>query len=191
MAVQSLLCYVRQAVLIAALAFLVACGSSSQQFNGISETDLVGVWRAEYVDVSALDTAAKQIIQVTGVETLTLTIDGNYKQVYDDGHGYIYESDWQPWSLDSDKLVHLKRGRWYPSGIANAERYAQEGGISAVLRDKRIEVALDQEVLLTVFVEPRGEVILQHLPTLDPDSGGVTFHRVTSATPAPALTGAP
>jgi hypothetical protein len=178
-------------MIIIVTASLAACGTQNTHLGEIRESDLVGVWRADYVNVSAVDNATNQIIKVTGVETLTLAANGTYEQIYNDGYGYVYKGGWQPWHLDPEKLIHLTSGRWYPSGISNAEGYAEDGGISVVLRGKRIYLDLDQEILLVVFVERRGELFLQHLPAFDPDSGGVTFHRISSVTAEITLTATP
>ena len=134
-------------------------------------TELVGTWEATYEDVGPF--------LVSGVETLTLRVDGTYQQVFRGEGGYVYTSPWYKWWLEDGRLIHLEHVRFYPDGITWAE--APEGRTLA-----------GKEIVLYVWPDPGapGGMILEHLPIGDPDAPDyVQFHRV--ATPVPVSTGVP
>lgn len=147
----------------------------------VSQSDLVGIWHAEYEDIMAYESG--QLIEVRGTETLTLHADGTYEQVYDDGNGNITSVQGNHWYLDDADIVHLVGGLWPQLGPTDSAFFADQNyhGTRSV-RDE--ELSLDSgEAFLAVgsVANALGEhfVTMSHLGTGDPDSPDmVWFHKV-------------
>jgi hypothetical protein len=149
---------------------------------------LVGTWTAEYDK----DYFGRRCwYTVTGVETLTLKADGTFRQVYDDGTGYVYTSPWNEWRLEdrgAGAVLHLQGGRFYPLGIELAEALA-DGSFSYHSDDDGRGQPLDldgTEIILHVR-RRSGQTSLDYPPVCDLDAPViVTFYAVSE--PAAALT---
>lgn len=177
------------------------------QFTAPLETleasNLVGTWQANYENYELYDAAwmITTLVRITGVEIFILKADGTYQQIYDNGKGYVYTSPWNKWSLErlpNGRLqVHLEGARYYLNGI----EWAEDPGAVVVTWDpatgEMVKLGKGKELILNVNVvvstSSSGvtrEVILEHLPTGDPDSPEIVkFHRVT--TPVPITTPVP
>lgn len=148
----------------------------------VSESDLVGVWRADYEDILALD-SEKGLIEVPGTETLTLHADGTYEQVYDDGQGNVTSIRGNRWYLDDVDIIHLVGGMWPQLGPADSAFFAdQEFHGRRTVRGKELSLDLGEAFILVDSVaNALGErfVTMSHLGTGDPDSPHmVWFHQV-------------
>lgn len=149
----------------------------------VSQSDLVGVWQADYEDILAFDNRSGRLIQVLGSETLILRSDGTYEQVYDDGQGNVTSIQGDRWYLDDVDIIHLVGGMWPQLGPADSEFFADQSyhGTRTV-RGK--ELSLDSGeafILVDSVANALGErfVTMSHLGTGDPDSPHmVWFHRI-------------
>ena len=138
-------------------------------------SDLVGTWRADYGQYDVPDPTT--LGKVSGVETITLQADGTYQQAFGD----VYTGPWNQWRLESGQTLHLEGGRLFIF-------FGTEGHGLAVADDcvgKTITLDGSELILCarSKWGEPGG-VVLQHLPTGDPDSPEIVeFHRVIVPTP--------
>ena len=142
----------------------------------LDPSDLVGTWRADYDE----DYFGRRCwYTVTGLETLTLRADGTYRQVYDDGRGYVYTSPWNNWHLDEyrgSSILHLEGGRFYPLGIEDAEKMARGELLWSAIDYTGGRIDLDgSEVLLYAYGSPAaaGGTHLRHLQVCDPDAPAI------------------
>jgi hypothetical protein len=82
--------------------------------DNLSEDDIVGSWQAVYGG--------------TDTDTLTIEVDGTFKQVFSTLDGYNYESSWNSWRIEKRHsgciYVHLDGLRYYVDGIEKAEGMA-------------------------------------------------------------------
>lgn len=145
---------------------------SSQTFE---ISDLVGTWRADYGQYDVPDPTT--LGNVRGVETITLQADGTYQQTF----GNVYTSSWNQWRLESGQTLHLEGARLFTF-------FGTEGhGLAVATNCGRKTITLDGSELILCARSKRGEpggVVLQHLPTGDPDSPEIVeFHRVSVPTP--------
>ena len=95
-----------------------------------SMAELAGVWTAHYHGKILNDTTEYRQFQSEAVETLTLYLDGTYRQDFDDRAGYEYHSPTSTFRVarenDGGVYVYLKGMRYYPSGIKSAESASPE-----------------------------------------------------------------
>jgi hypothetical protein len=155
---------------------VLACGISySDRPQTLEESDLIGVWQAEY--------------GVDRVDTLTLKADGTYQQIYSEPNGYFYESPWNKWFVEhraSGKIyVHLEGMRYYVSGIGLGEsggrlptdvpEFAGKPELFYDSGEDRTLEMLDKVILRAIGIEsaPRG-IGLVHMRT-DPDTSDSIF----------------
>jgi hypothetical protein len=163
---------------------LSACLSSTDPLAQIKESDVVGTWQAIYADSHAN-------VDPSGIERIVLRGDGTYQQTYTDGSGYRYKSEWNKWYMDSDRLIHLERGRWFPLGIDDSERAMQGQVLSMKIRGKDVFVELVKEIILIVTYSGE-QLTLEHLPIAELDVPGiVSFQQVQNVTPQPSATLSP
>ena len=145
----------------------------------ITESDLVGIWQAQYEDIMVYDSKMGTMVNVTGREILTFRSDGTYHQVYDDGQGNIKSVDGSRWYLDESNIIHLVGGMWPqlgPEMSALFEEQMYPGVYSRLGKDYRLDTG---EVYIPVNSLGGGRIEMSHLPTGDPDSSFVVwFHRV-------------
>lgn len=167
---------------------IVACGGGgvTDFFKTSTPSELVGTWRAQYTGIQNFD------IKLTGVETLTLRVDGTYQQIYDDDKGYMYTSPWNSWHLDSKEgRLYLESGRAYYLGTKEAEQRAKNrrgAAICTYLRNERVDVDCADVILFTYHDSSvRGGVVLESPELGDPDDPEyVRFYLI--ATPVPTAT---
>lgn len=140
----------------------------------IETEDLVGIWQADYSEnqLFSFDLSSHTSSRILGIEILTLSADGTYRQMFIDIHGSVYTSPGSSWRFE-DNEVHLEGGRYYPLGPEDAEGLA-EGRIFIYFYDRwGGSFSLDRsEVVLQVLYDaryPRG-IILEYPPIGDPDS---------------------
>ncbi len=176
--------WVQIAIHILMATSIAGCCCPCVTFRKLEASDLVGTWRADY-DEDYFDRGCWYT--VTGVETLTLRPDGTFRQVYDDGRGYVYTSPWNNWYLEDRRagpVLHLERGRFYALGIEFAEALADGSSHFHSDDDGRGQpVDLDgSEVILQVT-----KASLDYPPVCDLDAPViVTFYLV--GMPAPTST---
>lgn len=138
-----------------------ACPSCGSQYSNptstLTESELVGVWKANYLG--------------SGSDTLDLRADRTFKQVYIQGR-YRFETPWNQWSLerfsDGRVQIRLRGARYYCRGTDIAER----GGMEAVDPAKPdffwdpIGQELTQmpgQLVLNVQRVTSGELVLVHM----------------------------
>lgn len=150
--------------LVLMLVALTACAARQ-----VVEKDLAGEWRAAY-DVDNFGT------HVGGVENLTLTPDGKFKQRYVNDN-YKYESDWGNWKLvqlpNGRYQLHLEHARFYPEGTQLAEELASgERRIARCDPGTGKTISVKDTVILNIEVSPSSprQLELLHLPVGDPDA---------------------
>jgi hypothetical protein len=92
----------------------------------LDEAKLSGIWKTDYRHKSILDRNSMKQTNASGwSEQLILNPDGTYQQIFDDGKGYLYQSNLNKWSviIESDHTTKIKfeNMRYYPDGIKYAE----------------------------------------------------------------------
>ena len=79
----------------------------------LREQDFVGVWEVHYISPGK------------GTDRLTLRTDGTFKQEYDSGDDYAWETSWNNWALftppDGDLYLVLEGAKFFDEGLAFAE----------------------------------------------------------------------
>jgi hypothetical protein len=159
------------------LLFIIAtsqgCLYKKSNYEDINRKDVLGRWEANYVDASHIDT-----LDPTGKETIIFYSNGKYKQIYENDHGYFYESQLYNWHYDRGlEVIFLEQGRWYPKGVVKAEDIANDNTsciASISVKEERISLFLEEEIIL--FVYPLGgELILAHMRVGDADGLGQVF----------------
>lgn len=114
-----LLHWVKAMLMSALLLGGIGCDAETPYSNaspGLNEAQLSGTWEARY-SPGALD-------------TLVLREDGTFRQTYRDTrpkeYKYTFETPWNAWIAerfpDGRIRLHLRGARYYPAGIASAER---------------------------------------------------------------------
>jgi hypothetical protein len=157
--------WTRIALLILTGMIVQGCGILSPP-KTFEASDFVGTWQAEYTDVMTWSGE-----RVFGIERLTLKADGTYQQVYDDGKGYVYTSPWNKWHLkrlsNGRTQIHLRGGRYYPSGIQTAENYARGRSLMFLYdpaTDKTVDLGGDVILNVEVYSDTPQGLNLVHLP---------------------------
>lgn len=134
---------------------------------GFQDSDLAGTWQTQYG---------------RSVDTLTLSADGTFKQVYQDptAGDYVYESPSKEWTVerfpDGRVWLHLPGARYYLGGIKMAERdglqaapYPGFWGTSGPppssfydpIADEHLEMVA--KIVLNVRIDSSGELVLMHM----------------------------
>jgi len=140
----------------------------------LQETDLVGTWQAHYGQ---------------SVDTLVLSGDGSFQQIYQDGYAadYVYETAWNDYDLerfaDGRVRLHLQGARYYAQGTETAETdglqpepwpgfYGASGPPAYSFYDPFAEqvVYMVGELVLNVRVDSSGELLLYHMD-IETDGG--------------------
>jgi len=158
--------------LMVSAALLAACSPTRIDWRGVTDSNLIGTWRADYSQSNAR-------VDKSGVEMVTLLADHTYQQSYHDGTGYRYESPWNSWYLDKDGLLHLEGGIWFALGVGEAVK-AHQGNVEAItLHGKYVTINLSKEIVLVVD-DYKGQLGLESLPIAPLDEPGtVLFFRAS------------
>lgn len=135
----------------------------------VDASDIDGIWKAGYTSERT--------------DTLTIDLDGNFVQIYEDARTkYVFNSGSHGWILEQDPsgvvYLHLQGGRYYLEGLSIGEDRGRkspsdpclDGDCTWGLEPRlyydpfadRIVTMVD-ELLLVVLVDSTGEIVLHHV----------------------------